>query len=197
MDRDDLEFLISQYVDGGLGGGKREALEARLKLDPSARAVLADFRALDANLKGLPLPDVRWEALATRISNAVANAEEPARSYRISDYRWTRWGAVAAAVLIAAGTAFVTLRDRGPRTIAIGPSTPVGTQVAKVIVIGPDASTEVAPVSAPVLVAIGPSDRLPKQAAYNRYASEVITRPSQVLIASTARPAQDIGLSPF
>ena len=44
MDRDELEFLVSQYVDGTLTAGKREALEARLKLDPSARTVLQEFR---------------------------------------------------------------------------------------------------------------------------------------------------------
>jgi len=88
MDRDDLEFLISQYVDGTLVGGKREAMEARLKLDPAARAVLAEYRALDAQLKSLPRLDVRWDAFAEQVSAAVAEAEEPAQSYRLSDYRW-------------------------------------------------------------------------------------------------------------
>src|SRR3954470_15957884 len=103
MQRDDLEFLISQYVDGTLRGGQLEALDSRLKLDPAARAVLAEYRALDAQLKALPRPDVRWDAFAEQISAAVADAEAPAQSYRLADYRWgNRWVAVAAAVVIAA-----------------------------------------------------------------------------------------------
>ena len=203
MDRDDLEFLIRQYVDGTLLGGKREALEARLKLDPAARAVLAEYRALDQQLKALPRPNVRWDALAEQISAAVAEAEEPAQSYRLSDYRWaTRWVAVAAAVAIAAGTAFVALRNIGgptPQTIAIvnpEPATPA-TPVVTEITLGPVEAAEPAPSAAPVAVAIGPSERLIDQGAVNRYAAEVIGRPAQVLIASTARPVQDTGLSPF
>jgi anti-sigma factor RsiW len=200
MNRDDLEFLISQYVDGTLAGGKREALEARLKLDPSAREVLTEYRALDAQLKVLPKPDVRWHALAEQISTAVAKAEEPAQSYRLSDYRWAnRWMAVAAAVIIAAGTAFVALRHAAslaPKSIAIvNPETTTAPAVT-VVALGPSES-DVAPSTAPVVVAIGPSDRLQDRGAVNRYAAEVIGRPAQVLIASTARPVQDTGLSPF
>lgn len=200
MDRDDLEFLISQYVDGTLVGGKREALEARLKLDPGARAVLAEYRALDTQLKALPCPDVRWDAFADQISAAVGEAEEPAQSYRIADYRWAnRWVAVAAGVLIAAGTAFVALRNgtsRTPKSIAIVNPESTTTPAVTVIALGP-AEAEAAPSTAPLEVAIGPSDRLQDQGGVNRYAAELLSRPAQVLIASTARPVQDTGLSPF
>jgi len=200
MQRDDLEFLISQYVDGTLVGGKREALEARLKLDPGARAVLTEYRALDAQLKALPRLDVRWDSLAEQISVAVAEAEAPAQSYRIADYRWAnRWVAVAAAVLIAAGTAFVAIRNstsRTPKSIAIvNPESETAATVT-VIALGPT-EPAVAASTAPLEVAIGPSDRLQDKGGVNRYAAEVITRPAQVLIASTARPVQDTGLSPF
>ena len=198
MDRDDLEFLISQYVDGTLRGGQLEALEARLKLDPAARAVLAEYRALDAQLKALPKPNVRWDALAEQISTAVAEAEAPAQSYRLADYRWAnRWVAVAAAVLVAAGTAFVALRSATTlKPIAIIDPTPPTPTAVTVIALGPS-ETDIAPSTSPVTVAIGPSDRLQDQGALNRYAAEVIGRPAQVLIASTASPVQDTGLSPF
>jgi len=200
MDRDDLEFLISQYVDGTLVGGKREAMEARLKLDPAARAVLAEYRALDAQLKSLPRLDVRWDAFAEQVSAAVAEAEEPAQSYRLSDYRWAnRWFAVAAAVLIAAGTAFVAIRNGGsrtPKSIAIVNPEPATAAIVTEIALGP-VESDPAPSIAPVEVAIGPSDRLQDQGGVNRYTAEVIARPAQVLIASTARPVQDTVLSPF
>jgi len=200
MDRDDLEFLISQYVDGTLVGGKREALEARLKLDPGARAVLSEYRALDAQLKALPRLDVRWDAFADQVSAAVADAEEPAQSYRIADYRWAnRWVAVAAAVLIAAGTAFVAIRNstsRTPKLIAIVNAEPETAPTVTVVELGP-VETGGAASTTPLEVAIGPSDRLQDRGSVNRYAAEVITRPAQVLIASTARPVQDTGLSPF
>jgi len=199
MDRDDLEFLISQYVDGTLVGGKLEALEARLKLDPAARALLTEYRALDAQLKALPKPGVRWEAFAEQISAAVAEAEEPAQSFRIADYRWAnRWVAVAAALLIAAGTAFVALRNisHTPKSIAIINPGPATTPVVTVITLLP-AAKDVAPSTAPLEVAIGPSDRLQDQGGVNRYTAEVIGRPAQVLIASTAQPVQDTVLSPF
>jgi anti-sigma factor RsiW len=199
MDRDDLEFAISQYVDGTLVGGKREALEARLRLDPAARAVLADFRALDAELKALPLPDVRWDALASQISSAIAVAEAPAQaSYRIADYRWTRWVAAAAAVLIAAGTAFVALRGGGdakPINIVIQSDPKPAPAPIEITLV--NASQDEAPVATPVVVVIGPGDSLKDQPTLNRYASDVISRPSQVLIASSASPVQDISLSPF
>jgi len=198
MDRDDLEFLISQYIDGTLVGGKREALEARLKLDPAARGVLTEYRALDARLKSMPKPEVRWDAFAERISAAVAEAEEPAQSYRLSDYRWAnRWVGVAAAVVLTAGTAFMVLRHGStPKSIEIVNAETTAAPVVTVIALGP-AVVDAAPSSAPVTVAIGPSDRVQDQGAVNRYAAEVIGRPAQVLIASTARPVQDTGLSPF
>jgi anti-sigma factor RsiW len=200
MDRDDLDFLISQYVDGTLRGGQLEAIEARLKLDPGARAVLAEYRALDAQLKALPRPEVRWDAFAEQISAVVAKADEPAQSYRLSDYRHlTRWVAVAAAVLIAAGTTFVALRNRtsqSPKSIAIVDPAQSTPPAVTVVALGPS-EPDVAPSTAPVAVAIGPSDRLRDEGAVNRYAVELIGRPAQVLIASTARPAQDTGLSPF
>ena len=41
MTRDELEFSISQYLDGTLGARERDALDERLATDAEARALLA------------------------------------------------------------------------------------------------------------------------------------------------------------
>jgi hypothetical protein len=102
-------------------------------------------------------------------------------------------------VLIAAGTAFVAIRNsisRTPKSIAIVNPETATTPDVTIIALGPT-ETPAAVSMAPVEVAIGPSDRLQDQGGVNRYTAEVIARPAQVLIASTARPVQDMGLSPF
>ena len=74
MTRDQLEFSISQYADGTLPAWERAALEAVLARDAAARALLAEYRALDAALKAAPdaPPAVAWDRLAERIGGAVA-----------------------------------------------------------------------------------------------------------------------------
>jgi len=77
MTRDELEFSISQYLDGTLAAGEAEALEEVLARDAGARAMLAEERQLTALLRAAsgPLPPVRWDALASRIGQAVAGAK--------------------------------------------------------------------------------------------------------------------------
>src|SRR5437588_5907133 len=112
--RDDVEFLIVQYLDGSLAAGERAALEARLGDDPEAQALLEEHRRLDTILRRDPIPDIRWEALARQISSAVTTApmpevEEHAQVFRMP---WVGWGgklAIAAALLIATGIGIVLL----------------------------------------------------------------------------------------
>jgi anti-sigma factor RsiW len=77
MTRDELEFAISQYLDGTLPAGDVRALEARLASDEEAKAILAEMKALDGVLKSpMALPAVNWEKLATTISAAVREQNE-------------------------------------------------------------------------------------------------------------------------
>src|SRR5207248_856416 len=130
MTRDDLEFSISQYLDGTLADGERSALEERLARDAEARALLAEEEALNAVLKRAKyaaMPAVRWDHLPEAISAAIDEQratgadEQPAepmpmrlstggrQSARPSRSSWTirLWMpaglAAAASVLIAAG----------------------------------------------------------------------------------------------
>src|SRR5437588_1955546 len=81
MSRDELEFSISQYLDGTLADGERSALEERLARDAEARALLAEEEALNVVLKRAKhasLPAVRWDRLTETISAAIAEQSAPA-----------------------------------------------------------------------------------------------------------------------
>src|SRR4051794_9728356 len=122
MDRERLEFSISQYVDGTLPPADVAALEAELAFDADGRALLDDFRAMDAALKReMPLPAVNWERLADHIAKAVAEEDPATTSLPIRAW-WRPAIAVAAAVLIAVGAAIFWPRHGGHDQIASGPN---------------------------------------------------------------------------
>src|SRR5436305_1634901 len=119
----DLEFSISQYLDGSLSPAEKSALESRLSSDPQARRLLEEHRKLDQMLKASPMPELRWDLLAGQISTAVAQVEIPVEAQPASRLRmnWMRMAmplALAASVLIAAGIAI--------RFIPFAHSTPQG-----------------------------------------------------------------------
>ena len=193
MDREQLEFLISQYADGTLPAAEAAALQAVLESDPAARALLEEYRVLDVTLKReLPLPEMNWDRLADHISAVVAQEEVAAndanRSYKIA---WPTWGgvAVAAMVVIAVGlAAFLHLRRPEPSNIAKSDPGP-----APVIVVAGPApergSGEVVEV-----VTIAPSPLA--QRSY-RPVNDVVYRPPRVVIASGQSDRQDSGRLPF
>src|SRR5687767_5326404 len=112
MTKDELEFSISQYLDGTLGAREREALEERLATDAEARAIYAEYQALQSALDAAPLPQVNWDRLAAHLSDAVARQELPAQSYKISRWLQPARLAVAASVVLAAGIGFSIWRNR-------------------------------------------------------------------------------------
>src|SRR5947209_18059817 len=76
MTREELEFSVCEYLDGSLGEGERVALEARLTSDPEAQEILRQERALTAAMRSGSAPQVKWEALAERISGAIDQQTE-------------------------------------------------------------------------------------------------------------------------
>src|SRR5687768_17257408 len=85
MTNDQLEFAISQYLDGTLPPEERSALEQRLATDANAQRLLDEYRSLDALAKGvLPLPNFNWNKLSASISDAVAT-DASATSQALSD----------------------------------------------------------------------------------------------------------------
>lgn len=197
MTLDDLEFSISQYLDGTLAPAERDALETRLGSDAEARALFAEYEALQRVLAHAPLPAVRWDGLAERISAAVARQPEPLQSYNLS--RWLRPGrlaAAAASVLVAGSLALLLLKPGPTDTVAPVPIEPI-----QIVVKPTDAAAVNPPAMAvnpdPVQVAIGPPPLSDDAAVVRVYADSVVHRPSKAVIVSAAPLGQDSFQTPF
>lgn len=190
MTRDELEFSISQYLDGTLADAERNALDERLATDAEARAILGEYESLQRALVADALPLVNWDALSNRISAAVSGEEMPAQSYKISQWFSPARLAIAASALIAAGIGFSVLRDRSTS----GPE--IAVQPISIVVTTP-VSQPVQVTSDPIRVAIGPSPTLRDEPVILRYADTVVQRSSKALIVSAAPAAQDTLLAPF
>jgi anti-sigma factor RsiW len=190
MTRDELEFSISQYLDGTLGDAERDALDERLATDAEARAILGEYESLQRMLVAEPLPQMDWEALSNRISTAVSREELPAQSYKIGQWFSPARLAIAASALIAAGIGFSVLREQP----ASGPV--IAAQPISIVATTP-VSEPVQVSSEPVRVAIGPSPTLQNEPIILRYADAVVQRSSKALIVSAAPAGQDTSLTPF
>jgi negative regulator of sigma E activity len=181
--RDELEYSISQYLDGMLGELEAAALEDRLANDAEARAVLAEYRELNDSLKrAMPLPAFDFDALAARISGAVADEEIPHRRMFIGTWRMPAAFAAAASLILAIGIAVKLYSPRKPVNVNATVAT-----VPVVDVTGPKA--EVAASAASVDVSINPA---PAVADNNwRLAEDVIYRPSKVTWLADADKPRD------
>jgi negative regulator of sigma E activity len=190
MTRDELEFAISQYLDGNLAEAEESALEARLASDADARALLAEYRTLDRALRAAPPPALDWDALSTRISAAVAEQDEPAQSYRLHWVRTASALALAACVVLAVGVGIRRLQAPGGSRFVN--KQPVPRQIVVV-----DTTRRAVPSTAPVaVVSVGPSAAPQDSAALARYHEDLLSRPSQVIIARSGYPAQDGSVLP-
>jgi hypothetical protein len=104
MSRDEIEFLISQYIDGSANELDAGRLEEVLATDADARAMLAEYRRLDEVVKtSAPMPDIAWDDLAAKISSATANLDVPVKHYRLAFGTFSRIAAMAAMVAIVVG----------------------------------------------------------------------------------------------
>lgn len=199
MDREQLEFQISQYIDGTLSMTEAVALEQVLAGDAEARAMLEDFRKLNASLKRenvAPLPEIRWEKLAEHLSAAVAEEDRATTTYRISAW-WTRGvAAVAALVLIAIGTAVLLNRHHMPAKIEEVATNSTPTKIsdnAIAEVTGPSAEAATQPAVAEI--SIGPSE-LAKRSNYG-VDEDIVYRQPRVVIATERSSLQDTSALPY
>ena len=79
MEKEPLEFAITQYLDGTLPPEERAALEQVFSTDPTACELLEQYRSLDNSLKhALPLPQIDFNRLAQNISAAVDQQQSAA-----------------------------------------------------------------------------------------------------------------------
>jgi anti-sigma factor RsiW len=185
MDREQLEFQISQYADGTLPATEAAALEATLASDAAARELLEEYRQLDVMLKReLPLPQMNWERLADHLSDSVAKEDAATRTIAWPLRQWGRV-AVAAMVLIAVGLG--VWRGRS------GTTQLVSTQPAVMEITGPAPERAAGPAVAIITIDASP---LAKQNNY-RAAETIVYRPSRVLIASGPSDRQDTRPLPY
>lgn len=195
MQHDDLEFLISQYVDGTLEEADRAGVEARLRADAGARAMLEEHRAVVAWVRSAPLPEVRWDRLAETISSAI-DQEMQARADRASWamrlVRRPAWVAAAASVLIAAGISLHFMLGTGQGPSRTTPAVHPIRHEMLVEVSQPDRP------AGPVVsrISIGAGGAYASESSLAPYADEIDTRPARVVIASDAPVQSQAGL-PF
>jgi anti-sigma factor RsiW len=185
MNRDQLEFLISQYVDGTLPADEKAALEHLLQSDTEAQQILNEYRSLNTLLQTqLPsLPEMNWDQFATDTSRAISNEDAPVLRMRI--FTWNRM-AIAASLLLA-----VTLGMLLNRSAPTNNNPPKLQAIAEVE--GPTAQPSTQPAVAQITV--GPATEV----AESQYPLDnIVFGPSSVsLIASSDEAAQDTHHSPY
>lgn len=143
-----LEFRLTQYLDGTLPPEEAPALFDELAKNREAWVVLDEYRKLDVLMAAKPAA-VRWDALAEHISGHIDEDQQSRMKIRV--FTAPMRAAIAAGVLLAFGVAaWLTIP-----TPPLG-ETPGGGSVAKVSNIqGP--AVEVAAGAAVAEIAIGPA----------------------------------------
>jgi hypothetical protein len=189
--REELEYAISQYLDGTLLPLERNTLEERLAADLEARALLAEYRELNASLKALPVPEVAWDDFASQISRSLESADAPVRSYRIGAISWTGRLAIAAVLLFATTVAVYFVRPAGKTLNPTKPQIPQMTTIAEIS--GPTPQQASGNVVAEIN--IGPAPSL--AGGYWRTTEDVVARPTVVLIDTARSAGQDSEQSPY
>jgi hypothetical protein len=78
VNRDQIEFAISQLADGTLDAAAQQELERLLATDPDSRQLLAEYRTLDSALRAGagPLPTIAWDHLRSQIAATVDAADQ-------------------------------------------------------------------------------------------------------------------------
>lgn len=177
MTHDELEYAISQYLDGVLPPLERAALEERLAGDAQARAMLEEYRKLDGVLQSsLPVPQVDWATFSAQTSKALDEAEAPIRHYKLHT-AWPMRIAIAAMVMLAFGVGIFLMNQ--PQTQK---SQPIGVAVIS----GPSIAESAGPVVAEIKV--GPP---PTMAFVQPFEDDIIVRPAIVLIDPASTSGQD------
>jgi hypothetical protein len=82
VNREQIEFAISQLADGTLDPADKHALEQHLANDADARQLLAEYRALDSFLRTAagPMPVFGSDQLTAQIAATIDSADQPVSS---------------------------------------------------------------------------------------------------------------------
>jgi negative regulator of sigma E activity len=81
MSPEQLEFILTQYLDGTLPAEEAGALERALESDPRAQALRDEHERLTALLRSQALPEMDWDEVARDLSAVVTgNVDEQTRA---------------------------------------------------------------------------------------------------------------------
>jgi anti-sigma factor RsiW len=176
---DRFEYLLSQYLDGQLSPAERAFVESQLAQDSNAWETLREYSEIDALLRTpMPMPEIDWQDHAAKISAAIAEIPQPARSiplFRPPIFR--PWIAALAACLLLGISLVLDLRSQQPKTSA--PQRPTD-EVARADVTGPLIQPAGGDSLADVTLDSQPSE--PQSPV--EFADPVVTQPSRVSIIS-------------
>ncbi|HEX5243475.1 MAG TPA: hypothetical protein VFW23_09475 [Tepidisphaeraceae bacterium] len=199
MTQDQLEFSITQYLDGSLPESQRVALMERLEKDPEARELLEEHRRLNSVLGRAQLPAFQLEAFSKQLSEAIAQAPAPEVEQLSLRMPWLGvrgWMAIAASVLIASGLAIAILSHGRSGTESNPVHHEMTASAGFVTVTGPVA--EATSTSDDVQVSVGPSKAIAGESTLSRYSADLVMRPAHVMmVASGVNPDQDMDSQPF
>jgi len=113
---------IHERVDGTIGSIRRAELEIHIEGCEECRALLEDLQRIHdaaAALPALPAPDGAWLQIAGRL-RMEGRVREEAPVARRPHPRYAAWLAIAAALVIASGSAVILLIPRGNVAPAAG-----------------------------------------------------------------------------
>jgi anti-sigma factor RsiW len=69
---EELDFLLMQYLDPSLTPGQRAVVRRAIESCPEAKMLLRSHQKLDDLLRSqIPMPPIRWDRLAKRISAKI------------------------------------------------------------------------------------------------------------------------------
>jgi anti-sigma factor RsiW len=131
QERDNLEFELSQYLDGQLSGRRERRLERRLEQDPALREELKKYASLEGGLASLAqreLAGLDYDAQRGEVVRMLERKRLLAAPRRAVIFRPVfAWGggalAVAAGLLVgmwawmSSGTGTVPARQPSPATV--------------------------------------------------------------------------------
>ena len=127
---EEFEYSLMEYLDGELADDEKAGVESRVSQDARAAATLDEYRNLDKVLspaaieKSWPMPAVKWELLASHISEAVAEESQASRM------RIGSWGrnitriALAACLVVGTGL-WIKFHGKPVSDIAVKPPSQV------------------------------------------------------------------------
>jgi anti-sigma factor RsiW len=108
------EFAISEYIDGSLSADERGKLERRMEAEPALRTAAKEYLSLDRAMKQtMPMPAIRWEVLAERLSESIDAGRQRERMFIGNWMKQPMRLAAAAIFIIGLGLALLIVLSRG------------------------------------------------------------------------------------